>query len=111
MERNLAARSLVARAGLWQFDAANEHDEHALPSHNAQHFAANPRACCPVVATDQNLFGVITNMADLSQDDVLVDIGCGDGRFLAHAARTCRCRCIGLDVRPSHPLERPCTRT
>ena len=34
----------------------------------------------------------------MDKDDVLMDIGCGDGKFLASAARTCRCRCIGIDV-------------
>ena len=93
----LDARSLVARSGSFQFSDA------ATPSerHNAAHFAANARACCPVVATEQNLFSVICHLADIGSDDVFLDIGCGDGRLLAHAARTCRCRCIGLDVRQS----------
>lgn len=62
---------------------------------------ADARAVCPVVATDQDVWSVITLIAEINSSDVLVDIGCGDGRFLAHAARTCQCHCIGIDVRQS----------
>ena len=62
---------------------------------------ASPRCVCPVVNTEQDVWNRITELADIQQDDVVVDIGCGDGRFLAHAALTCRCQCIGLDVRES----------
>ena len=59
------------------------------------------RAVCPTATTDQDLWTTITDIAQVDEDDVLVDIGCGDGKFIAHAARTCRCHCIGIDVRAS----------
>jgi len=60
-----------------------------------------PRAVCPVVGTDEHLLGLITHMACISRDDTVVDIGCGDGRMLVHAARQYRCKCTGFDVRDS----------
>lgn len=62
--------------------------------------AHSPRAVCPVVGTESNLLGLITHLAGVERDDVLLDIGCGDGRLLVHAARQCHCRCVGVDVRP-----------
>ena len=62
---------------------------------------ADARACCPVVATDQDVWSTITDVANVDNTDVLVDIGCGDGQFITHAARFCKCQCIGLDVRES----------
>ena len=63
--------------------------------------SSNFRDVCPVVSTDQELWSKIADIADLQGDDILVDIGCGDGRFIAHCAHTTGCRCIGLDVRAS----------
>jgi SAM-dependent methyltransferase len=95
-------RAMVARSGCWQFPVSgfsqSVQDEAPPPPALKQHDA---RAVCPVVQTDQNLWSVITSMIDIGPEDVVLDIGCGDGRLLAHAARTCRCRCIGLDVRES----------
>ena len=60
-----------------------------------------PRAVCPVVGTESHLLGLITHMACISPDDTVVDIGCGDGRMLVHAARQYNCKCTGFDVRDS----------
>eukprot|EP00966_Prymnesium_polylepis_P196559 4554933-Prymnesium_polylepis.1 len=41
-------------------------------------------------------------MADLTSSDVLVDLGCGEGGVVVHAARLTGAECVGFDVR------RPC---
>lgn len=61
----------------------------------------SPRSICPVVGTERNLLGVICHMAGLTDDDLLVDIGCGDGRLLVHAAQHCGCEGLGLDIKDS----------
>ena len=63
--------------------------------------AHEPVAVAPVVGTEQHLLGVITHIASVKGDDLLVDLGCGDGRLLVHAALRCRCKCLGVDVRAS----------
>jgi SAM-dependent methyltransferase len=63
--------------------------------------AHEPVAVAPVVGTEQHLLGVITHLASVKGDDLLVDLGCGDGRLLVHAALRCRCKCLGVDVRAS----------
>ena len=62
--------------------------------------ACNPRAVCPVIETPSNLYGVVMRLAKVSQTDTLLDIGCGEGQLLAHAASRNGCRCVGIDVRP-----------
>ena len=63
--------------------------------------AHEPVAVAPVVGTEQHLLGVITHIASVKDDDLLVDLGCGDGRLLVHAALRCRCKCLGVDIRAS----------
>lgn len=42
-------------------------------------------------------------MMSLTRDDVLFDLGCGDGRFLCHAATEIRgLRCVGIEVEAQH---------
>ena len=60
-----------------------------------------PESVCTVVGTEQNLLPVIPDMARITRDDVLVDLGCGDGRVIVHAARKYGCRCVGFDIRAS----------
>jgi hypothetical protein len=66
-----------------------------------RHLPSHPKAVCPVVGTESHLLGAITHLACVNSDDVFVDIGCGDGRLLVHAADRCGCKCVGFDVRPS----------
>jgi SAM-dependent methyltransferase len=66
-----------------------------------RHLPSHPKAVCPVVGTESHLLGAITYLARINPDDVLVDIGCGDGRLLTHAAAHHGCKCVGFDVRAS----------
>ena len=37
-------------------------------------------------------------LLELNESDVLLDIGCGDGRALIAAAKIYRCRAIGIEI-------------
>lgn len=39
-------------------------------------------------------------LAKLRKDDVLFDLGCGDGRILVTAAKKYGTRCVGIDIDP-----------
>jgi trans-aconitate methyltransferase len=39
-------------------------------------------------------------LAELSEDDVIIDLGCGDGRIVVTAARDYGARGIGIDIDP-----------
>lgn len=51
----------------------------------------------PFLSTPESLISPLLDVVDLGADDVLVDIGCGDGRLVAAAARTLGCRAIGIE--------------
>ena len=34
----------------------------------------------------------------LSPEDVVYDVGCGDGRFIVEAAKRTGCRCVGVEI-------------
>ena len=55
-------------------------------------FLGNP------LSTPRSLIPELLRFARVSRDDVLVDIGCGDGRVLIEAARTSGCRGIGVEI-------------
>src|SRR5262245_63721540 len=40
-------------------------------------------------------------LAQLTKDDVLYDLGCGDGRFLTTAAKKYGCKAHGVDIDPA----------
>ena len=61
--------------------------------------AADGRALCPNVTSPLNAIGAALDLADLTSDDCLVDLGCGEGSVLVQAAHTYGCKCIGYEVR------------
>ena len=69
------------------------------PGRKRLKLVANSKAVCPVVATPFNLFHSVVRLGGVTQEDVLLDLGCGEGELLSYAAQHCRCRCVGLDVR------------
>src|SRR5688572_1836523 len=54
----------------------------------------------PYVPTDQPVVAAMLRLAGVTADDVLYDLGCGDGRIVIHAARHYGCRGVGVDIDP-----------
>jgi len=52
------------------------------------------------VATPQDVVERMLEMAGVTKQDVLYDLGCGDGRILVTAARKYGCRAVGYDLDP-----------
>ncbi len=50
-----------------------------------------------LLSTPQSLLPQLLSFAGVTRNDVLVDIGCGDGRVLIEAARRTGCRCVGFE--------------
>ena len=40
----------------------------------------------------------LAGFAGITKDDVVLDVGCGDGRSLLHLASTVGCRGVGIDI-------------
>lgn len=55
--------------------------------------------------TDQESVEKLLEMAEVTKDDVVYDLGCGDGRFLVTAAKKYGCRAVGFEIQP-HLVER-----
>lgn len=52
----------------------------------------------PFVPTPEEVVKEMLRMANVSQDDVLYDLGCGDGRIVITAAKEKGCRGVGIDI-------------
>ena len=60
--------------------------------------AAGPSSVSPFVPCAFGRIPAALRAARLTADDVLWDLGCGDGRVLLQAAAQYGCRCVGLDI-------------
>ena len=45
------------------------------------------------------------DMAQITQNDVLYDLGCGDGRCVVYAAKKFGIRCVGVEIDPERAHE------
>lgn len=100
--RWLSIGGLILVAGLairsWSFSRlANLPVESAAlprPVHNA------PFVVTPPIVVDKML-----EMAKVTADDLVYDLGCGDGRIVVAAAKTFGCRAVGFDIDPERVKE------
>ena len=53
---------------------------------------------CPLVQTPLKLVSRLSELCQLCQTDVLVDVGAGDGRVVVQAAASSGCRSIGIEI-------------
>lgn len=60
--------------------------------------AVGPRSVAPFVPCASSRIPMVLHAARLTPEDVLWDLGCGDGRLLHQAAVQYGCRCVGLDI-------------
>lgn len=61
------------------------------------------------VPTDEKVIEKMFEMAKVTKDDVIFDLGCGDGRIVAMAAKKFGCRGVGVDIEPERVLLWPDT--
>jgi cyclopropane fatty-acyl-phospholipid synthase-like methyltransferase len=57
------------------------------------------------VPTPQNVVDEMLKLAKVTKDDVVYDLGCGDGRIPVTAAKKYGCRAFGFDVDPNRIRE------
>jgi tRNA G46 methylase TrmB len=81
-----------------------EDDADNAPGSDNCHRNLNPNAVencwSPYVPSQANRIADFLSFAELNASDVLLDIGCGDGRVCVAAAAAVSCRSIGIDVSP-----------
>ncbi len=59
-----------------------------------------PLLLTPVFGTPQKVLDEILKLMDIKKDDKVVDLGCGDGRFLIKAYEQFQCKSFGFDLSP-----------
>ena len=71
----------------------------------AQAVTAPPKLDVPFVPTPQDVVERMLAMARVGKDDVVYDLGCGDGRIVVTAARAYGARGVGIDINPERIAE------
>ncbi len=57
------------------------------------------------VPTPQDVLEKMLKMVKVKKDDLLYDLGCGDGRIVVTAAKKYGCKCVGYDIDPERVKE------
>ncbi|UCG57160.1 MAG: alkaline phosphatase family protein [Phycisphaerales bacterium] len=57
------------------------------------------------VPTPQEVVDKMLELAQVTKDDVLYDLGCGDGRIVVTAAKRYGCKAVGYDIDPKRVKE------
>lgn len=57
------------------------------------------------VPTPQEVVDKMLELAEVKKDDIVYDLGCGDGRIVVTAAKKYGCKCIGYDINPKRIKE------
>jgi SAM-dependent methyltransferase len=59
----------------------------------------------PYVSTPDEVVAEMLRIASVGKDDVVYDLGCGDGRIVIKAAKMYGCRGVGIDIDPERIRE------
>ena len=75
----------------------------ARPSYDAP--LDRPVANPPYIQTAETIVERMLELAEVGADDVVYDLGCGDGRIVVAAAKRYGCRSFGYDIDPERVAE------
>src|SRR5262249_23370970 len=67
--------------------------------------AATRRPDVIYLPTPQEVVDRMLDLAAVTKDDVVYDLGCGDGRIVVTAARKYGCKAVGFDIDPKRVEE------
>ena len=59
-----------------------------------------PKLDVPFVPTPHDVVEKMLELAAVTKDDLVYDLGCGDGRIVVAAAKKYGCRAVGFDIDP-----------
>jgi len=71
----------------------------------AQALAAPPKLDVPYVPTPQDVVDRMLALARVGRNDIVYDLGCGDGRIVVTAARQFGAHGVGIDINPERIAE------
>jgi SAM-dependent methyltransferase len=64
-----------------------------------------PVVDAPFITTPDNIVDKMLELAQVRNDDLVYDLGCGDGRIVVAAAKKYGCRAVGFDIDPERVQE------
>ena len=67
--------------------------------------AQTPRSLAPFVPTPQDVVNHMLELAEVTENDIVYDLGCGDGRIVITAAQRYGARGVGIDIDPQRIAE------
>lgn len=76
-----------------------------LSAHSLAQVVPPRRLDVPYEPTPQHVVEKMLELAQVKQQDVLYDLGCGDGRIVITAARKYGARAVGIDLDPQRIAE------
>lgn len=71
----------------------------------AQELSTTPKLDVPYVPTPQPVVDKMLELAKVDKNDVVYDLGCGDGRIVVTAAKRHGARGVGIDLNPQRIAE------
>ena len=96
------ALGALAIAAAWGTSSYYQH-EASKPTHEPP--PPRPVANAPYIPTSEAIVERMLELAEVEPDDIVYDLGCGDGRILVTAAKRYGCRCFGFDINPERVAE------
>ncbi len=111
--RHLGFSIAVVCAGLvtLRAGAATPDGQSPIPASSLAAFAQDPQAAPKrmpdviYVPTSQRVVDAMLKLASVTKDDVVYDLGCGDGRIVVTAAVQYGARGVGIDIDPQRVRE------
>ena len=76
-----------------------------LPFVNSAQSTGQIEINAPYVTTPESIVGAMLKLAQVSKDDLVYDLGCGDGRIVIEAAKRFGARGVGIDINPERISE------
>jgi SAM-dependent methyltransferase len=76
-----------------------------MPAHQDTAPLERPQVNAPFVRTPEEVVDQMLELARPQENELLYDLGCGDGRIVVHAAEKYRCRAVGFDIDPERVSE------
>lgn len=73
----------------------------AVPHARAQAPLVDPRSVAPFVPAPWHVVDKMLSLVEVAEDDVVYDLGSGDGRILVRAAKGFGAKGVGLEINPA----------
>lgn len=92
---------LFAKEKFREMQASHQHENQQSSKNDLMESSAEPMAsvlAAPISPTPELIIESVLHHIKLDKGSLLIDLGCGDGRWLIAASKRTNCRCLGIDT-------------